>query len=275
MKDRPPREEGHSPEGAGESLLAQLDPQRLPRHIAVIMDGNGRWARERGLPRVAGHRAGIASVRETLESSARLGVEVLTLYAFSTENWKRPAAEVNTLMGLLREFIDKELQKIHEQGVSFRCIGRVEDLPSNVVKRLRHAEELTSANSGMVFQVALSYSGRSEIAEAVRKIANEVAAGTLEPGAIDEEAISSRLYTAGLPDPDLLIRTSGEMRVSNYLLWQIAYAELWVTPVLWPDFRREDLYEAILDYQGRERRFGGVEDASSRPRKAGFRRLFS
>ena len=250
-------------------LLARIDFLRLPRHVAVIMDGNGRWARRRGLPRVAGHRAGIASVRDIVEASARLGIEALTLYAFSRENWQRPRGEVNALMRLLREYLARELATLQEKNVRFRAIGFVEDLPPEVRRALAETEEATARNTGMDFRIALSYSGRSEIARAARRLAEEAVLGKIRPEEIDEEAIAARLDTADLPDPDLLIRTSGELRVSNFLLWQIAYAELWVTPVLWPDFRRRHLYEAILDYQRRERRFGRVTaDQEARERAA-------
>jgi undecaprenyl diphosphate synthase len=251
---------GSSAESSREpnDALARIDFTRLPRHVAVIMDGNGRWARRRGLPRVAGHRAGIAAVRDTLEGCARLGVEALTLYAFSRENWKRPAAEINALMRLLREYLQAELENLHARNIRFRTIGAVEDLAPRVQEALAHAREKTRENTGMTFLIALSYSGRAEIARAARHIAREAAAGEIDPERIDEETFARHLYTAGVPDPDLLIRTSGELRVSNYLLWQIAYAELWVTDVLWPDFRRHDLHRAVADFQQRKRRFGGV-----------------
>ncbi|GAB4376505.1 MAG: isoprenyl transferase [Acidobacteriota bacterium] len=244
------------------SFVLGLDFDRLPRHVAIIMDGNGRWARRRGLPRVAGHRAGIAAVRETLDVSARLGLEALTLYAFSRENWKRPSAEVNTLMRLLREYLESELGTLAERNVRFRAIGRLGDLPPGVTRALAEAEERTARNTGLVFQIALSYSGRAEIVDATRRIAQRVAGGELEPDAIDESLFAAHLYAGDVPDPDLLIRTSGELRVSNFLLWQIAYAEIWVTPVLWPDFRRQHLFEALEDFARRERRFGGVESGS-------------
>jgi undecaprenyl diphosphate synthase len=254
--------------------LAAIDFGRLPRHVAIIMDGNGRWARQRGLPRVAGHRAGIASVREIVETAGRLGLEALTLYAFSRENWTRPAPEVRTLMALLVEYIAAELESIHARNVRFQVIGRPSDLPLDVQRALADAQERTRDNTGMRFLVALSYSGRTEIAEAARALAREAQSGTLDPESIDETAVANRLSTAGVPDPDLLIRTSGELRVSNFLLWQIAYAELWVSAVLWPDFRRRHLFEAVLDFQRRERRFGGL-GAEKRGVTAVFRRLFS
>ena len=244
-----------------ETLFDALDLERLPRHIAVIMDGNGRWAKGRGLPRIEGHRAGVSAVRETVENCARLHLDALTLYAFSTENWKRPRYEVAALMALLREFITKELRTLVENDIRFRPIGRWELLDPSVVKELRRAIEATSHCRGMRFNIALNYSGRQELADAARRLALEAVAGRLDPHAIDEEKLASILETAGLPDPDLLIRTSGEMRVSNFLLWQIAYAEIWVTRTLWPDFRRTHLLEAILDFQKRERRYGAVSAA--------------
>ncbi|UCF66361.1 MAG: isoprenyl transferase [Acidobacteriota bacterium] len=260
---------------AATSLIDQIDFERLPRHIAIIMDGNGRWARQRHLPRIAGHRAGIAAVREVLETSARLGIEVLTLYAFSRENWSRPASEVNALMRLLREYVDGELTTLCEKNIRFRTIGRISDLPAPVVEGLARAERATAGNTGMTFLIALSYSGRSEIVDAAVEIAQRVRRGQLDPEAIDEDLVSSTLNTAGLPDPDLLIRSSGERRISNFLLWQIAYAELFITPVLWPDFRRQHLLEAIVDFQARERRFGGVRNADRRSRGAAKRHLLS
>ena len=235
-------------------LLEQIDLTRLPRHVAVIMDGNGRWARERRLPRVAGHRAGIDSVRETVEISARLGIEVLTLYAFSMENWKRPRAEVSTLMGLLREYVRKELKTLIDNDIRFQVIGRMHDLPPVAQRELQRAVDETRSMKGLVFNIALSYGGRTEIVDACRAIARE----GIPPDEIDADRFAAHLYTAGQPDPDLLIRTSGEMRVSNFLLWQIAYSEIWVTETRWPDFRRRQLFQAILDYQRRERRYGGL-----------------
>lgn len=244
-----------APPGSPEAvLLGEIDPSRLPRHVAIIMDGNGRWARQRRLPRVAGHRAGIDAVRETVEVSARLGLEVLTLYAFSQENWKRPRAEVEFLMNLLKEFVRKEVRTLDENDIRFGVIGRVADLSAAVRKELDQALRATHDNRGLLFQVALSYGGRAEIVDACRALIREGVA----PDAVTEETIGRHLYTAGLPEPDLLIRTSGEMRVSNFLLWQIAYAELWVTPTLWPDFRTKDLLRALVDFQGRERRYGGL-----------------
>jgi undecaprenyl diphosphate synthase len=247
------------PNGSEErSLLQAIDFARLPRHVAIIMDGNGRWAKLRHKRRVEGHRAGIASVRDVVETSARLGLEVLTLYAFSVENWKRPQSEVSTLMSLLKRYLRLELDTLLRNDIRFQVIGRAEALPPDVRKELERAEERTKASKGMQFNIALNYGGRTEITDAVRRMMAEVAAGRLDPAAIDDETLSAHLYTAGQPDPDLLIRTSGEMRVSNFLLWQIAYAEIWVTDVLWPDFRRKHLLQAVIDFQKRERRYGGI-----------------
>ena len=234
----------------------------MPRHIAVIMDGNGRWAQKRFLPRAAGHRAGVEAVRASIEGCRRLGVEALTLYAFSVENWKRPKDEVNTLWGLLRRYLRQELDSLISNGVQLRVIGRVDELPQDVQDELGDAIAQTAGNQGLILNVALNYGGRSEIVDAVNAaIASaKAAAGEVR---LDEDAFEKYLYTAGLPDPDLLIRTSGEVRVSNFLLWQIAYTEIWVTQKFWPDFREIDLLEAILDFQGRERRFGGLSQQSS------------
>ena len=243
-----------APGSPEEALARQVNFERLPQHVAVIMDGNGRWAAQRHLPRVEGHRAGIDSVRDIVESSARLGIQVLTLYAFSVENWKRPAMEVSTLMSLLKRYLRLELNTLLRNNIRFQVIGLKEALAPDVRSELAAAEEKTAGNSGMLFNIALNYGGRAEIVEAVRR----VLASGLRPGDLDEQRFSDFLYTAGQPDPDLLIRTSGEMRVSNFLLWQIAYAEIWVTDTLWPDFRTRDLLEAILAYQKRDRRYGGI-----------------
>jgi undecaprenyl diphosphate synthase len=243
-----------TPGSAEEALVRQVDFERLPAHVAVIMDGNGRWAAQRHLPRVEGHRSGIDAVRDTVEGSARLGIKVLTLYAFSVENWKRPAAEVSTLMLLLKRYLRSELNTLLGNNIRFKVIGRMEDLARDVQRELRDAEEKTATNGGMQFNIALNYGGRAEIVEAARRMVLD----GVPADQIDEQRVSSYLYTAGQPDPDLLIRTSGEMRVSNFLLWQIAYAEIWVTDTLWPDFRMKHLLEAILAYQKRDRRFGGV-----------------
>ncbi|MGI8785027.1 MAG: isoprenyl transferase [Acidobacteriota bacterium] len=241
------------PGSTEERLLEQIDWNRLPRHVAVIMDGNGRWASQRHLPRVGGHKAGIDSVRAIVEASARLDIEVLTLYAFSTENWKRPALEINTLMTLLRQYVRGELENIHRNRIRFLTIGLTSELQPAVQRELEHAIAYTSANSGMKLVVALNYSGRSEIVHAVSKLLRAA------PDRVDEKTIEEHLYTRGLPDPDLLIRTSGEMRISNFLLWQIAYSEIYVTETLWPDFRMRHLLEAVVDFQRRERRYGGIQ----------------
>lgn len=241
------------------ALAMAIDPNRLPAHIAVIMDGNGRWAGKRFLPRVAGHKAGISPVRETVETCARLGLEALTLYAFSMENWKRPAAEVDTLWQLLRLYLRNELRTLSENNVRLGAIGRIEDLPGVVQQELAATMRETERNTGLRLNLAINYGGRVEILDAVNQLLAEAkAAGRLETLRVDEESLAAHLYTSGLPDPDLLIRTSGELRVSNFLLWQIAYTEIYVTETLWPDFRRADLLKAILDYQKRERRFGGL-----------------
>ncbi|HSL24242.1 MAG TPA: isoprenyl transferase [Vicinamibacterales bacterium] len=242
------------PGSAEEALVRQVNFDRLPRHVAIIMDGNGRWAAQRHLPRVEGHRAGIDSVRDVVESSARLGVRVLTLYAFSVENWKRPATEVSTLMMLLKRYLRLELNTLLRNNIRFNVIGRPEDLAPDVRAELESGQQKTAACTGMLFNIALNYGGRAEIVDAVKR----AIADGLRADEIDEPRISSLLYTSGQPDPDLLIRTSGEMRVSNFLLWQIAYSEIWVTETLWPDFRKRHLLEAILAYQKRERRYGGI-----------------
>jgi undecaprenyl diphosphate synthase len=240
------------------ALVQAIDFARLPRHVAIIMDGNGRWAKLRHKRRVEGHRAGIASVRDVVETSARLGLEVLTLYAFSVENWKRPKTEVSTLMGLLKRYLRSELDTLLRNDIRFRVIGRMHELPRDVQDELRRGMERTARSTGLLFNIALNYGGRTEITDAVRRLVADVMANGRDASRVDEQLLSSYLYTAGQPDPDLLIRTSGEMRISNFLLWQIAYAEIWVTDVLWPDFRRRHLLQAVLDYQKRERRYGGI-----------------
>jgi undecaprenyl diphosphate synthase len=242
------------------SLLRCIDFDRLPRHVAVIMDGNGRWAKLRHKRRVEGHAAGIDAVRDVVETSARLGLQVLTLYAFSVENWKRPKTEVSTLMALLKRYLRRELQTLLRNNIRFRVIGRPSELPADVQDELARGMDQTRECSGLLFNIALNYGGRTEITDAVRRLIGDVRAGRAT-GEVDETTLSSYLYTAGQPDPDLLIRTSGEMRVSNFLLWQIAYAEIWVTDVLWPDFRRKHLLQAVADYQKRERRYGGITPA--------------
>jgi len=250
--------------GSREWALAEaIDPDRLPAHIAIIMDGNGRWARRRSMPRVAGHRAGVEPVRVAVDTCARLGLQALTLYAFSTENWKRPRAEVDMLWRLLRVYLRKELPEIIGNNIQFTCMGRIDALPRQVRDELESAVESTSSNTGMRLNVAINYSGRAELVDAMRAIIDEARLeGSLRYLRIDEETIAAHLYTAGLPDPDLLIRTSGEMRISNFLLWQIAYSEIYITETLWPDFGRTDLLEAIADYQKRDRRFGGLSPTS-------------
>ncbi len=240
-----------------EALARQVNYDQLPAHVAIIMDGNGRWAAQRQLPRVQGHQAGIASVRDTVEASARIGIQVLTLYAFSVENWKRPAFEVRTLMTLLKRYLRLELKTLLSNNIRFNVIGRMEGLDPEIQQELLRAIDATRTNSGMRFNIALNYGGRAEIVDAARHL---IEAG-VKPEDLDERRFGEFLYTAGQPDPDLLIRTSGEMRVSNFLLWQIAYAEIWVTEVLWPDFRRNHLFEAILEYQKRDRRYGGIKPA--------------
>jgi undecaprenyl diphosphate synthase len=241
-------------ESVDAELARQLNAERLPRHVAIIMDGNGRWAGKRHLARVEGHRAGIDAVRSVVETSARLGLEVLTLYAFSVENWKRPAAEVGTLMMLLKRYLRAELSTLLENDIRFNVIGRAEELAPDVLQELRVGEMKTAKNTGMVFNIALNYGGRTEIVDAARRA---IESG-MSADALDERAFGELLYTGRQPDPDLLIRTSGEMRVSNFLLWQIAYAEIYVTDTLWPDFRCRHLLEAILAYQKRDRRYGGI-----------------
>lgn len=241
-----------------QDLVNAIDFDRLPRHVAIIMDGNGRWAKARRLPRLEGHRAGVESVRSVVEAAARLGLEALTVYAFSTENWKRPTDEVSGLMGLLKLYIRRELRTLKDNNIRFGVVGDLEGLPKDVRDELKRGIEETSGMTGLQFSLALNYSGRAELTEVVRRIAEGVRAGTLDPAAVDESLIERHLFTAHLPEPDLLIRTSGELRVSNFLLWQIAYAEIWVTDVLWPDFRRRHLLQAISDFQKRERRYGGI-----------------
>jgi undecaprenyl diphosphate synthase len=243
------------PGSPDEALARQVNFDRLPAHVAIIMDGNGRWAAQRHLPRVEGHRAGIDSVRDVVETSARLGIEVLTLYAFSVENWKRPRTEVNMLMMLLKRYIRLELDTLLKNDIRLRVIGRAEALAPDVQRELELGMRKTENNTGMLFNIALNYGGRAEIVDAARRA---IMSG-VDPSTLDETRFGELLYTAGQPDPDLLIRTSGEMRVSNFLLWQIAYAEIWVTDTLWPDFRRRDLLGAILDYQKRDRRYGGIK----------------
>ena len=240
------------------STPSGVPAEKLPRHIAVIMDGNGRWARERGLPGIEGHRRGSESVRACTAACMEAGVPYLTLYAFSKENWQRPADEVGALMILLDRFLAERTAEIMERNIRLRAIGHLEDLPDKARKRLEDTIAKSAGKTAMTLTLALSYGARTEIADAARQIAREARAGTLDPESVGEDAISSRLYTAGIPDPDLLVRTSGEMRISNFLLWQISYAEIVVTPKLWPDFTKEDLFAAMQEYARRHRRYGGI-----------------
>jgi undecaprenyl diphosphate synthase len=239
-----------------DELVRRIDFDRLPLHVAVIMDGNGRWAKKRNLPRVEGHRAGSKSVREVMETSSRLGIRYLTLYAFSQENWKRPRTEVNTLWKLLEEYLKREDKTMAKNRIRLQVIGRIEALPAPAQRELKRVMELTKDNDRLTVIAALNYGGRTEIVDAIKKLASS---SDHSIDNLDEDTFSDYLYTAGIPDPDLLIRTSGELRISNFLLWQIAYAEIWITPLFWPDFKRKDLIQAILDYQARERRFGDIQ----------------
>ena len=243
-------------------IFEKLDLGRLPRHVAVIMDGNGRWAQRRHLPRIAGHRAGTQTARSTIETCARLKIEALTLYAFSVENWRRPKTEIEFLMQLLREYLRREMPLLQKNGIRIRFLGRSDDLPAGVQKDTREAMEVTAGNKGMVLCVALNYGGRSEIVDAVNAALARRAPGERNLP-VSEEEICANLYTGGLPDPDLMIRTSGEMRVSNFLLWQIAYSEIFVTETLWPDFNRARFLEALVEYQKRERRYGGIGESEA------------
>ncbi len=245
---------------ADRKIQEELKKKEIPTHIAIIMDGNGRWAKKRGLPRVAGHREGVKSVRDVVEACAQLGVKYLTLFAFSTENWRRPKQEVDTLMKLLIKTLRTETDKLHKNDIKLMAIGDIGSLPPEVQRELKEAIEKTKNNKRMVLNLALSYSGRWEIIEAVRDIARDVKTGKISVDDINDKLFSSYLKTAGIPDPDLLIRTSGEYRISNFLLWQIAYTEIYICDCLWPEFRRKHLYEAIRDYQRRERRFGMISE---------------
>ncbi|HVZ77773.1 MAG TPA: isoprenyl transferase [Gemmatimonadaceae bacterium] len=247
------------PDLTSDELLARIRVHgRIPRHVAIIMDGNGRWARDRVMPRPFGHRAGMASVRDVVEGSIDAGLEVLSLFAFSRENWQRPTTEVSALMSLLEEYIQREADELHRNGVCVRVLGELERLTPPAARAVERVVKQTAGNDRLHLNLFISYGSRAELTRAARLLAEDVAAGRLAPDAIDEAAFASRLYTAGMPDPDLLIRTSGELRISNFLLWQLAYTELYVSPVLWPDFRRAQLYEAILAFQARDRRFGRV-----------------
>jgi undecaprenyl diphosphate synthase len=241
-------------------VTERLIKERLPKHIAIIMDGNGRWAKSRSLVRVMGHRMGMESVRDIVKSCSELGIEVLSLYAFSTENWRRPKSEVKALMSLMKRYIRSETDELHKKNVRINAIGDLEKLPKDVLKLLYESVEKTNNNTGLVLNFALSYSGRDEIIQAAVRIAEKIRLKKLTVAEIDEKIFSEHLFTAGLPDPDLLIRTSSELRISNFLLWQIAYTEIYVTDVLWPDFRKEDLYRALDEYQKRKRRFGRTDE---------------
>ncbi len=241
-------------------LKSQIDQNRLPKHVAIIMDGNGRWAKQRGRPRIFGHKQGVTSVRETIEAAAELGIEYLTLYAFSTENWKRPKFETDALMALLLQTINKETKTLNKNNIRLRTIGDIESLPARIRKQLEKAIEDTAGNTQMTLLLALSYSSRWELLNAVKKITGRVQEGELKVEDLNQDVFAQYLETAEVPDPELLIRTSGEYRISNFLLWQIAYAELYFTTKLWPDFRKDDLYKALIDFQNRERRFGKISE---------------
>ncbi len=247
-----------TPEGLERIGSLGLRPEQLPKHVAIIMDGNGRWAQSRGMPRIMGHRQGIQSVRSVTEEGCRLGLDQITLYCLSVENWKRPARELKFLFSLLRRFLVRERALLMDQKVRLTMIGRREGLPAEVLRELDKTVSETAGNDGMVLCLAINYGGRTEIADAVRRIAIDVKSGRIDPDSVDESTVESHLYTAGTPDPDLLIRTSGEMRLSNYLLWQISYSEIWVTDVLWPDFQADDLLAGCRAYASRERKFGGL-----------------
>ncbi len=236
-----------------------MDLSRLPRHVAIIMDGNGRWALRRGMPRAYGHRAGVESLREVVRVSAELGLQVLTVYAFSTENWKRPQEEVDILMDLLVEYLHKEINELCDNNIKVRAIGKIGDLPPSAREALDMAGRKSSNNTGLTLNIALNYGGRTELVEAVKSIGLSVAKGMLDPEDINEKVISDNLYTSGQPDPDLLIRPAGDYRVSNFLLWQLAYTEFWLTTVMWPDFRRVHMLQAMVDFQKRDRRYGGLK----------------
>jgi undecaprenyl diphosphate synthase len=240
-----------------QALLSEFDVGRTPVHVAIIMDGNGRWAAKRGLPRLAGHSAGAGAVKETIASAIEIGISYLTIYSFSSENWNRPADEVSGLMSLFVDVLERELGNLERMNVRVLVIGAMDDLPPKTSAAFGRVVDRTSGNVGLTLVVALNYGARSEIARAARSIAIDAAGGTLDPESVDEDILASRLYTADIPDPDLLVRTSGELRLSNFLLWQIAYSELWVTSTLWPDFGRADLLRAVVEYQKRDRRFGG------------------
>lgn len=243
-----------------EVLKSALDPSRMPRHVAIIMDGNGRWARRRGMPRTFGHRAGMDSLREVVKISSEIGLRVLTVYGFSTENWKRPREEVDSLMDLLVEYMQKEISDLIKNNVRVRAIGRTAELPAKAREAVALAHEKSKNCSGLNLNIAFNYGGRTEIEDAVRSICAKVAAGEISPSEVDQQVISDHLYTAGQPDPDILIRPAGDLRISNFLLWQLAYTEFWLTDVMWPDFRSIHLLKAVVDFQRRNRRFGGLHE---------------
>lgn len=242
-----------------ESILSNIDKNNIPEHIAIIMDGNGRWARKKNLPRTFGHKAGVEAIRNIVKASSSIGVKYLTLYAFSTENWKRPPEEVNALMSLLVEYLKKEVDELHKNNVVVSYIGDISILPKACQDELESAFSRTKSNTGLRLNLAINYGARDEIRKAIKSIASDVKDGRINIEDIDDNLISSRLYTSNMPDPDLLIRPSGEYRISNFLLWQIAYSEFWFSNIFWPDFSSQDLYRAIYDYQNRDRRFGGIK----------------
>ncbi|WP_165233053.1 polyprenyl diphosphate synthase [Aquisphaera insulae] len=259
---QPDRESSITEEGLARVRALGLKPDQLPRHVAIIMDGNGRWAQRRGFPRIVGHRQGIRSVKSVVEEGCRLGLDQLTLYCLSVENWKRPPRELKFLLRLFRHFLVVERNELVEQNVRLRMIGRREGLPAEVLDEFDRTAEMTAGNGGMILCLAVNYGGRTEIADAARLLARDVKAGKVDPDHVDESLFASYLNTRGMRDPDLLIRTAGELRVSNFLLWQISYTELWVTPTLWPDFRDGDLLDACAAFAGRERKYGGLPAAS-------------
>lgn len=243
---------------ANEVDYQQLDKQRIPQHIAIIMDGNGRWAKSKGMPRAFGHRAGAETLRDIVKTASEIGIKVLTAYAFSTENWKRPASEVDLLMSLLSDYLDNEINELHENDVKIQFIGIIDGLSPSLQQKIANAEQQTQNNQGLILNLAVNYGGRAEITRAMRLIAQQVADGKLKPSDIDDQTIHNYLYTNDLPDPDLLIRPSGDLRISNFLLWQLAYTEFWFTGVNWPDFKPQHLIDAIIEFQRRDRRFGGL-----------------
>jgi undecaprenyl diphosphate synthase len=256
--------EGLRSDGSGEDLfLAKIDKNKIPVHVAIIMDGNGRWAKKRALPRIAGHRAGVKSVKRAIEAARDLGVKYLTVYAFSLENWRRPEDEVSGLMKLLLETVKGQLDELNEQEIKLNAIGRWRELPPKIVKEIESSLKQTADNAKGTLTLAVNYGGRAEIADAAKQLAFEAVSGKIKPEDIDESAFAARLYQPDLPDPDLIIRTSGEMRISNFLLWEIAYTEMWITPVLWPDFDKKDFFEAVYEFQKRSRRYGGRDPEAS------------